>query len=62
LAHDGPALVEVFTARQELVLPPSIDAKEIAGFNLFLAKAVLNGRGNELIDLAKTNFFRKLLG
>ena len=62
LAHGGPALVEVFTARQELVLPPSMDVKEIAGFNLFLAKAVLNGRGSELVDLAKTNFFRKLLG
>jgi pyruvate dehydrogenase (quinone) len=28
------------------------------GFSLFMLKAVLNGRGNEIIDLASTNLFR----
>jgi hypothetical protein len=28
------------------------------GFSLYLIKAVLNGRGDEIIDLAKTNLFR----
>jgi pyruvate dehydrogenase (quinone) len=57
-AYDGPALIEVMTARHELSMPPSIDFKQAAGFSLYLTKAVLSGRGDEIIDLAKTNLFR----
>jgi pyruvate dehydrogenase (quinone) len=59
--HDGPALVEVHTPRQELVLPPTITAAEAVGFSAFLAKAVLSARGDEVVDLAKTNLIRRLL-
>ena len=31
---------------------------EATGFGLFLPKAMINGRGDELIDLAKVNLFR----
>jgi pyruvate dehydrogenase (quinone) len=31
---------------------------EMLGFSLYMIKAVLNGRGDEIIDLAKTNIFR----
>jgi pyruvate dehydrogenase (quinone) len=58
LAHDGPALVEVLVHRQELAMPPSISLEQATGFGIFMAKAVLSGRGDELIDLAKTNLFR----
>ena len=58
LAHDGPALVEVLVHRQELAMPPSINLEQATGFGIFMAKAVLSGRGDELIDLAKTNLFR----
>jgi len=58
LAHDGPALVEVLVHRQELAMPPSISLEQVTGFGIFMAKAVLSGRGDELIDLAKTNLFR----
>jgi pyruvate dehydrogenase (quinone) len=58
LAHPGPALVEIPVARQELSMPPTITLDEAKGFGLFLLRAVLNGRGNEVIDLAKTNLFR----
>ena len=54
-AHAGPALVDVVTNRAELAMPPKITLKEMGGFSLWAAKAVLNGRGNELIDLARTN-------
>ncbi len=61
-AHPGPALVDVVTNRAELAMPPKITLKEMGGFSLWAAKAVMNGRGNELIDLARTNtlsgFFR----
>jgi pyruvate dehydrogenase (quinone) len=28
------------------------------GFTLFMVKAVLSGRGDEVVDLAKTNLWR----
>ena len=58
LRHDGPALVEAIVSRQELSMPPSITIDQIKGFGLFMIKAVLDGRGNEIIDLAKTNLVR----
>ena len=61
-AHPGPALIDVVTNRQELAMPPKITLKEAEGFSLWVVKAVLNGRGDEVIDLARTNtlsgFFR----
>jgi len=58
LNHDGPALVDVVTNHDELVMPPKLNVDQIAGFSLWMAKAVLNGRGNEVIDLAKSNVLR----
>ena len=58
LKHDGPALVEVVVDRQELSMPPTITAEQVKGFSLFALKAVLSGRGDEIIDLAKINLFR----
>ena len=58
LKHDGPALVEVLVSRQELSMPPAITYEQAKGFSLFMMKAVLNGRGDEIIDLAKVNLFR----
>jgi pyruvate dehydrogenase (quinone) len=58
LQHDGPALVDVVVNRQELLIPPSVNLDQIRGFTLYMIKAVLNGRGDEIIDLAKTNLFR----
>jgi pyruvate dehydrogenase (quinone) len=58
LKHDGPALVEVIVSRQELSMPPTITLEQMKGFSLFMLKAVLSGRGDEIIDLAKINLFR----
>ena len=57
LKHDGPAVVEVFVARQELAMPPTITLEQAKGFSLFMLRAVLNGRGDEIVDLAKVNLF-----
>ena len=54
-AHEGPALIDVVSARQELVMPPKITIDEAESFSLFALKAVMDGRGRELIDLARTN-------
>ncbi|HVN18759.1 MAG TPA: ubiquinone-dependent pyruvate dehydrogenase [Dongiaceae bacterium] len=58
LTYDGPALVEVPVSRQELSMPSTITYEQARGFSLFTAKAVLNGRADEVIDLAKVNLFR----
>jgi pyruvate dehydrogenase (quinone) len=54
-AHDGPALVDVHTARQELAMPPKITLEQAKGFTLYAARTILSGGGNEIIELAKTN-------
>ncbi len=58
LAHDGPALLDVVTNTQELSMPPAITFEQAKGFSLWALKAVMNGRGDELIDVAKTNLLR----
>ena len=58
LQHPGPALVEVAVSRQEIVLPPTIELDLVRKFGLFVVKAVFSGRGDEVIDLAKTTFWR----
>ncbi|HXJ79193.1 MAG TPA: ubiquinone-dependent pyruvate dehydrogenase [Candidatus Methylomirabilis sp.] len=58
LNHDGPALIDVLVNRQELAMPPSIHLDQMLGFSLYMIRAVLNGRGDEVIDLARTNVFR----
>jgi pyruvate dehydrogenase (quinone) len=56
--HDGPVLVDVVSARQELSMPPKTTLAEAHTFGMFLMKAVLDGRGSQLIDLARTNLTR----
>jgi pyruvate dehydrogenase (quinone) len=58
LQHNGPALIEVAVSRQELSMPPTITLEQAKGFSLFMLRAVLSGRGDEIIDLAKVNLLR----
>jgi pyruvate dehydrogenase (quinone) len=58
LKHDGPALVEVLVSRQELSMPPTITFEQAKGFSLFMLRAVLSGRGDEILDLARVNLVR----
>ncbi len=54
-AHDGPALVNVITERQEVTVPPSVSAAQLKGFTLYALRTVFSGRGDELVDLARAN-------
>lgn len=54
-SHDGPVIIDVWTASQELSLPPQIKAAQAKGFSLYMLRAVMSGRGDELIDLARDN-------
>jgi pyruvate dehydrogenase (quinone) len=58
LEHDGPALIEAVVNRTELSMPPTIKLDQAIGFNLWALKAVLNGRGDQVIDMAVTNLIR----
>ena len=53
--HDGPALIEVATARHELSLPPKLTYGQLKGFTLYATRTVLSGGGEELVELTKTN-------
>ena len=58
LAFEGPALLDVVVARNELSIPPKIDGQQVKGFSLYLLRAVMSGRGDAVLDLAKTNLIR----
>lgn len=62
LQEPGPVLVDVVVARQELSIPPAITAAQAKGFTLWALRTVLSGRGDELIDLADTNVWRRIFG
>ena len=58
LAHPGPAVVDVVTNRMELSLPPKTTLEQAKGFGIYLAKAIISGRGSEVVELARTNLLR----
>ncbi|BDI23136.1 ubiquinone-dependent pyruvate dehydrogenase [Herbiconiux sp. L3-i23] len=60
LATPGPALLDVVVAREELSIPPSITAAQAKGFAVYALRAIMSGRGDELLDLADTNVVRRL--
>jgi len=53
--HKGPVLIDVVTDPNALALPPKINAKEVAGYGLYVAKRTLHGRLFESIDELKGN-------
>jgi len=58
MEHKGPVVLEVETAKQELAMPPQIKLEQAKGFSLYMMKALINGKGNEIIELSKTNWIR----
>lgn len=53
LAEPGPALLDVVTDRFELVMPPNVKPGQVAGMALYSAKAVLNGRGRDVVGIVR---------
>jgi pyruvate dehydrogenase (quinone) len=58
LNHNGPVLVDAVVNRAELAMPPKITIAMAKGFTLYMLKAILNGQGSEIVELAKTNILR----
>ncbi len=40
-------------------MPPTIEVEQIKGFSLWVLRAVMSGRGDEVLDLAKTNLLAR---
>ena len=59
LAQPGPALLDVHTTPTELVMPPQVQAGQVAGTARYMAKAVLAGRIGDVKDLLTDNFLKR---
>lgn len=55
-AHDGPALINIYTDPDALAMPPHVNFDQVKGFAESMGKLMLNGRSAEVIDSAKSNF------
>jgi pyruvate dehydrogenase (quinone) len=58
LAHPGPVVVDAVVNRMELAMPPKVTAQMAKGFTMYMVRAVLNGRADEVVELALTNVRR----
>lgn len=58
LSHDGPVLVDAVVSRTELAMPPTVTREMAKGFSLYMLRAVMNGRADEVLDLAVQNLWR----
>jgi pyruvate dehydrogenase (quinone) len=58
IAHEGPVLIDAMVNRLELSMPPKIQLDQAKGFSLYMIRAALNGKGDEILDLARTNLWR----
>jgi len=59
LAHHGPVSVDAVVNRTKLAMPPSITIEMAKSFSLYMVKAIISGRADDVIDLAKTNIWRR---
>ena len=55
LAQPGPALLNVRVNPQQLVMPPYIDPRAAFGMALYSVRAVLAGRGGDVLEMIKEN-------
>jgi pyruvate dehydrogenase (quinone) len=58
MAYEGPVLIDAVVSRMELAMPPKVTVEMAKGFTLYMLKAILNGRGDEVVELARTNLRR----
>lgn len=58
LKYDGAALLDVTTAKQELTMPPKITFESAKGFGIYMLRTIINGKGDELVEVAKENLLR----
>ncbi|MGV0756118.1 thiamine pyrophosphate-dependent enzyme [Empedobacter brevis] len=55
-AHNGPYLLNVFTNPNALAMPPKIDFNQMLGMTKSMAKLMLGGKMDEVMDTIKSNY------
>lgn len=62
-AHNGPAVISVFTDPNSLEMPPHVSFDQMKGFATSMAKMMWNGRTGEVVDIASSGmkYLRELL-
>ncbi|WMY92625.1 thiamine pyrophosphate-dependent enzyme [Snodgrassella communis] len=55
LAHKGPALLDVVISDKELIMPPAISYENVKNMVWYGSKAILEGKGKDVIDMIKNN-------
>lgn len=58
LSHPGPVVIDAVVNRMELSMPPRVTTEMAKGFTLYMLRAVLSGRMDELVELAASNIRR----
>jgi pyruvate dehydrogenase (quinone) len=55
LAWPGPALLDVIVERDELIMPPKIEASQVFGMAMYSAKGILSGkeRAKDVVELIR---------
>ena len=49
LSYAGPALLNVRTSSNELIIPPTVSVENVNDMALYTAKAILEGRSKEVL-------------
>lgn len=55
-AHNGPYLLNVFTNPNALAMPPKIDFNQMIGMTKSMAKLMLGGKMDEVMETIKSNY------
>ncbi|WP_413532680.1 thiamine pyrophosphate-dependent enzyme [Empedobacter brevis] len=55
-AHNGPYLLNVFTNPNALAMPPKVDFEQMIGMTKSMAKLMLGGKMDEVMDTIKSNY------
>lgn len=58
LAHEGPALLDVYTNPVELVMPPEPSFEQVKSTSMYAMRALLAGRVDDVKDLIVNNFIK----
>ena len=56
LSQPGPALLNVVVNPLELTKPPFLELKPVVGMALYTTRAILHGRGADVVEMIRENF------
>lgn len=56
LDHDGPYLLNIFTNRNALALPPKVELEQVLGMTKAMTQLMLGGKMEEALDTVKSNY------